>query len=77
MSLVSHLPLQIHSIVLMDQNTFECLHAHELGPHEEALSIHAIRMGDDPHEYLVVGTAVVFEDESESKMVRLWNIPVD
>uniref|UniRef100_A0A1I7XBW2 DNA damage-binding protein 1 n=1 Tax=Heterorhabditis bacteriophora TaxID=37862 RepID=A0A1I7XBW2_HETBA len=60
---------EIHSIVILDQNTFEILHSHELGPNEHALSIFSTRLGEDPTVYFVVGTAMVYSDETEPKAV--------
>ncbi|CAJ0931428.1 unnamed protein product, partial [Mesorhabditis belari] len=62
---------EVHSIVVLDANTFEVLHAHQLGPHEEALSILVTRLGNEPNDYLIVGTAFVNLDETESKLGRI------
>ncbi|KAK6052443.1 CPSF A subunit region [Cooperia oncophora] len=61
----------VHSIVTLDDNTFEYLHCHELGACEQALSVISTKLGDDPTTYYVVGTALVYSDETESKNGRL------
>ncbi|KAJ1349644.1 hypothetical protein KIN20_005241 [Parelaphostrongylus tenuis] len=61
----------IHSIVTLDDNTFEYLHCHELGPCEQALSVISAKLGEDPTTYYIVGTALVYSDETESKNGRL------
>ncbi|EPB68014.1 CPSF A subunit region [Ancylostoma ceylanicum] len=61
----------VHSIVTLDDNTFEYLHCHELGPCEQALSVISTKLGDDPTTYYIVGTALVYSDETESKNGRL------
>ncbi|XGW30811.1 hypothetical protein V3C99_009628 [Haemonchus contortus] len=61
----------VHSIVTLDDNTFEYLHCHELGTCEQALSVISTKLGDDPTTYYVVGTALVYSDETESKNGRL------
>ncbi|KAK6013748.1 CPSF A subunit region [Ostertagia ostertagi] len=60
-----------HSIVTLDDNTFEYLHCHELGACEQALSVISTKLGDDPTTYYIVGTALVYSDETESKNGRL------
>ncbi|KAE9421008.1 hypothetical protein Angca_002193 [Angiostrongylus cantonensis] len=57
----------VHSVVTLDDNTFEYLHCHELGPCEQALSVISAKLGDDPVTYYIVGTALVYSDETESK----------
>lgn len=61
----------VHSIVTLDDNTFEYLHCHELGQCEQALSVISTKLGDDPTTYYIVGTALVYSDETESKNGRL------
>lgn len=38
---------------------------------EYAMSIVSAKLGDDPHPYYVVGTALVVPEESESKQGRI------
>ncbi|VDM57392.1 unnamed protein product [Angiostrongylus costaricensis] len=61
----------VHSVVTLDDNTFEYLHCHELGPCEQALSVISAKLGDDPVTYYIVGTALVYSDETESKNGRI------
>lgn len=63
------LRLQVSSILLLDSNTFEILHAHELEGSEMAMSLASCQLGNDNQPYFVVGTAVIMSDETESKMV--------
>ncbi len=62
---------EVHSVLILDQNTFEVVHAYSFGPHEHLLSIVSCTLGDDPTPYYVVGTAMVYYDESEAKQGRL------
>ncbi|CAJ0574789.1 unnamed protein product, partial [Mesorhabditis spiculigera] len=64
-------PLETHSVVVLDGNTFEVLHSHELGPNEEAQSLIAARLGDDPKWYVFVGTTMIALEETESKAGRI------
>lgn len=61
----------MHNFLVLDQNTFEVLHAHRFGPNEHACSLFSCRLGDDPTTYYIVGTAIVHPEESESKQGRL------
>lgn len=63
--------VEVHSLLIIDQHTFEVLHAHQLMPNEYALSLISTRLGDDPNTYFVIGTAVVNPDESEPKLGRV------
>ncbi|XP_011303524.1 DNA damage-binding protein 1 [Fopius arisanus] len=69
--------VEIHNLLIIDQHTFEVLHAHTLMPNEYALSLISTKLGEDPTSYFIVGTAVVNPDESEPKMGRIllyqWN----
>lgn len=47
------------------------LHAHQFMQSEYALSIISCKLGDDPAQYYVVGTATVIPDESEPKQGRI------
>lgn len=66
---MNSLRLQVSSILLMDSNTFEILHSHELEGNEMAMSLTSCKLGNDIQPYFVVGTAVIMSDETESKMV--------
>ena len=61
----------MHSLLIVDQNTFEVLHSHQLMNQEFGLSLLSCRLGDDPCPYYVVGTGVINPEESESKTGRI------
>lgn len=60
--------VEIHNLLVIDQNTFEVLHAHQFMQTEYALSLISAKLGDDPNTYFVVGTALVNPEESEPKV---------
>jgi DNA damage-binding protein 1 len=47
---------QVYSLLIIDQNTFEVLHSHQLMQQEYAMSLLSCKLGDDPNPYYVVGT---------------------
>ncbi|CAI4228082.1 unnamed protein product [Auanema sp. JU1783] len=61
----------IHSFVLLNANTFEPLHTHEFAPNEHAVSVISTSLGEDPRTYYIVGTAIIYNDETEVKSGRL------
>lgn len=63
--------VEVHNLLIVDQNTFEVLHAHQFMPTEYALSLMSARLGDDPNTYYVVGTALVNADEPDPKCGRI------
>lgn len=63
--------VDIHNFLVIDQHTFEILHAHQFMAQETALSIISTKLGDDPNVYYVVGTAFVNLEEKEAKLGRL------
>ncbi|XP_050685105.1 DNA damage-binding protein 1 isoform X1 [Leptidea sinapis] len=63
--------LEIHNLLVLDQHTFEVLHAHQLGAGEFAMSLVSCRLADDPAHYYVVGTAILNPEESEPKQGRI------
>lgn len=63
--------VEVHNLLIIDQNTFEVLHAHQLFPGEYALSLISSKFGDDPNTYYVLGTAVVNPEENEPKQGRI------
>lgn len=69
--------VEIHNLLIIDQHTFEVLHAHTLIPNEYAMSLLSTKLGEDPTSYFIVGTALVNPDETEPKMGRIlmyhWN----
>ncbi|XP_069037719.1 DNA damage-binding protein 1 [Lepisosteus oculatus] len=63
--------MEVHSLLIVDQHTFEVLHAHQFLPSEYALSMVSCRLGRDPAVYFVVGTAMVYPEEAEPKQGRI------
>ncbi|XP_026675017.1 DNA damage-binding protein 1 isoform X2 [Ceratina calcarata] len=63
--------IEVHNLLIIDQHTFEVLHAHMLMPTEYALSLISTKLGEDPTSYYVVGTALIHPDETEPKMGRI------
>ncbi|XP_063230961.1 DNA damage-binding protein 1 [Bacillus rossius redtenbacheri] len=63
--------VEVHNLLVIDQHTFEVLHAHQLMQCEYGLSLVSTKLGDDPNTYYVVGTALVNPEESESKQGRI------
>jgi DNA damage-binding protein 1 len=66
---VSRDEVEVHSVLIIDANTFEVQHAHELGANEYALSVVSCTLDSRP--YYVVGTTVVMPEESEPTVGRL------
>lgn len=63
--------LEVYSLLIIDQNTFEVLHAHTLMQQEYGMSLISCKLGDDPNPYYVVGTGIVNPEESEPKSGRI------
>jgi DNA damage-binding protein 1 len=63
--------IEVFHLLIIDQHTFEVLHAHMLRPNEHALSIMSAKLGEDSATYYVVGTAFVNPEEAEPKLGRL------
>ncbi|XP_036343335.1 DNA damage-binding protein 1-like [Rhagoletis pomonella] len=63
--------LDINNLLIIDQNTFEVLHAHQFMPSESIISLMSARLGDDPNTYYVVSTALIYADEPEPKVGRI------
>ncbi|XP_071453607.1 DNA damage-binding protein 1 [Hetaerina americana] len=66
--------VDVHNLLIIDQHTFEVLHAHQFMQCEYALSLVSCRLGDGPDggtSYYVVGTAMVNPEESEPKQGRI------
>ncbi|KAF2894969.1 hypothetical protein ILUMI_11202 [Ignelater luminosus] len=63
--------IEVHNLLIIDQHTFEVLHAHQLMQQEYAMSLISCQLGDDPNTYYVVGTAIVNPEEAEPKQGRL------
>lgn len=47
--------IEVHNLLIVDQHTFEVLHAHQLMQQEYAMSLISCQLGDDPNTYYVVG----------------------
>ncbi|VVC45761.1 Hypothetical protein CINCED_3A017720 [Cinara cedri] len=65
------LEVEIHNMLILDQNTFEVLHAYQLNSNEYALSIISAKLGDDPTIYYILGTAVVNPEDQDPKLGRI------
>lgn len=63
--------VEVHSLLVIDQHTFEVLHAHTLLPNEFATSLISAKLGDDTNTYYIVGTAIVNPEEAEPKQGRI------
>ena len=63
--------MQVFSLLIIDQHTFEVVHCHTFMPSEYATSIMSCKLGDDPTPYYVVGTGIIHPEESEPKTGRL------
>ncbi|GFG37397.1 hypothetical protein Cfor_02582, partial [Coptotermes formosanus] len=63
--------VEVHNLLVIDQHTFEVLHAHQFMQCEYALSLVSTKLGDDSNTYYVVGTALVNPEESEPKQGRI------
>ncbi|RWS30639.1 DNA damage-binding protein 1-like protein [Leptotrombidium deliense] len=62
---------EIFNLLIIDQHTFEVLHAHQFMVGECALSVISTKLGDDPNIYYVVGTCYVNPDEPEPRLGRI------
>ncbi|KAF6200141.1 hypothetical protein GE061_006442 [Apolygus lucorum] len=71
------LEVEIYHFLLLDQHTFEVIHAHQMLPNEYCLSLISCKLGDDPNHYYVVGTGLVVPEESEPKQGRILLFHVD
>ncbi|XP_063367200.1 DNA damage-binding protein 1 [Cydia amplana] len=63
--------LEIHNLLIIDQHTFEVLHAHQLISTEYATCLVSCKLGEDSNHYYAVGTAIVNPEESEPKQGRI------
>lgn len=61
--------VEIHNLLIIDQNTFEVLHSHQFIQTEYVLSLMSAKLGSDPNTYYVVGTDIVNPEESELKVM--------
>lgn len=62
---------ETHSLLIVDQHTFEVVHAHTFMQTEYAMSLVSCKLGDDSTPYYVVGTSFINPEESEPKVGRL------
>lgn len=60
--------VEVHNLLIIDQNTFEVLHSHQFLQTEYVLSLMSAKLGSDPNTYYVVGTGIVNPEESEPKV---------
>ncbi|KAL1501062.1 hypothetical protein ABEB36_006460 [Hypothenemus hampei] len=63
--------VEIHNLLIIDQNTFEVLAAHQFMTQEYAMSLISCQFTNDATTYFIVGTAVVNPEEAEPKMGRI------
>ncbi|XP_030845179.1 DNA damage-binding protein 1 [Strongylocentrotus purpuratus] len=63
--------VEVHSLLVIDQHTFEVLHAHHFGSSEYATSLISCKLCNDPNWYYIVGLANVHPDEAEPKSGRI------
>ncbi|XP_022211499.1 DNA damage-binding protein 1 [Drosophila obscura] len=63
--------IDVHNLLVIDQNTFEVLHAHQFVAPETISSLMSAKLGDDPNTYYVVATSLVIPDEPEPKVGRI------
>lgn len=63
--------VEVHNLLIIDQNTFEVLHAHQFMQTEYVLSLISAKLGSDPSTYYIVGTACVNPEEREPKVGRI------
>lgn len=47
--------VEVHNLLIIDQHTFEVLHAHQLMPQEYGMSLISCSLGDDSNTYYIVG----------------------
>ncbi|XP_033123862.1 DNA damage-binding protein 1-like [Anneissia japonica] len=63
--------VNMHSLLIIDQHTFEVLHAHHFLPNEFTTSLVSCTLGNDPTAYYIVGIAMVYPEEPEPKTGRI------
>lgn len=47
--------VEVHNLLIIDQNTFEVLHSHQLMQQEYAMSLISCQLGNDSNAYFIVG----------------------
>ncbi|XP_055622836.1 DNA damage-binding protein 1-like [Toxorhynchites rutilus septentrionalis] len=63
--------VEIHNLLIIDQNTFELLHAHQFMQTEYTMSLISAKLGNDSNTYCIVGTVLVHQAEPEPKVGRI------
>ncbi|KAL1236897.1 DNA damage-binding protein [Trichinella spiralis] len=63
--------IETHSFLLLDQNSFDVLHAYSMNPLEECTSILSCTMGEDQNPFFILSAAVITADETEPLQGRL------
>lgn len=63
--------MEVNNLLIVDQNTFEVLHAHQFMQTEFALAMISAKLGDDPNTYYIVETAIVNPEEPDPKSGRI------
>lgn len=63
--------MQVHSVIILDSNTFETLHVYELGQNEMGISLISTSLGDENSAeiFYTVGTGITSNEETECKQV--------
>jgi hypothetical protein len=59
----------VHSVCILDANTFETLHVYELGQGENGMSLISTTLGDETTPLYTVGTGITSPDDIECKQV--------
>ncbi|KAF1757786.1 hypothetical protein GCK72_014242 [Caenorhabditis remanei] len=70
-------PKSTSSFMVLDQNTFQVLHSHEFGPFETALSCISGQFTNDSKVYYIVGTGLIYPEETDTKFGRIVVFEVD
>ncbi|KRZ12626.1 DNA damage-binding protein 1 [Trichinella pseudospiralis] len=63
--------VETHSFLLLDQNSFDVLHAYSMSPLEECTSILSCTMGEDQNPFFILSAAVITADDTEPLQGRL------
>lgn len=61
----------LDAVRLLDDQTYETIHRHELDTDERGTALASMSFGDDPAVYYVLGTAYELPSEPEPTRVRL------
>ncbi|CAD5226395.1 unnamed protein product [Bursaphelenchus xylophilus] len=69
--------VQIHSLCLLDVNTFEILHVIEMPSCEFLVSVASVKLGNCEKPFFVVGTAIFSPSEPECKQGRILVYAID